>query len=596
MSALQDIAKEIEAEELSGASKPNSRHAREASGLRTRFVDLSIRSKLRIVFGGFLAMLLITLIVLGTGLWQQRNTSAQIANYNTAAIAVSDIRGDVADTRYFAVLHILAQDSVSADTVEGNARNLDNQIVELSAFVADIDDGYSARFEALNINLEEYRKSFQALRRELAQNGQNAAATRIAERLAESGVALISGAKSIETDLVEKNRALSADAGDSYTRLLWVTASCLIIAIALVIGGIQFVARDVYDQLTSLTNGMKALASGDRTVAVMDTGRKDEMGEMSRAFRIFRKAGMRLERLSVERAEKAKIELEMKEDQSRSLIALADRFESTVGGIVNTVGSASSQLHSTATSMASAAEQSTRKTTDVKRSMSQASAGVTAAAAASDEFALSIGEISRQASSSAELARAANDAAASADKTISELSVSAEQVGQIVELIRTIAQRTNLLALNASIEAARGGEAGRGFAVVASEVKELANQTAKATEEIVGQIDGMQSSTRDSVIALRSIGQQIEQLEGTAISIASAVDQQSVAGQDLARSIDLAARGTDDISESIGEVHETAVATGTAASQVLESADDLEKQAKILRANVDDFLREVRSA
>ena len=207
---------------------------------------------------------------------------------------------------------------------------------------------------------------------------------------------------------------------------------------------------------------------------------------------------------------------------------------------------------------------------------------------------MSIGEISRQAASSAELARKASQTTGEADQTISALSASAEQVGQIVELIQTIAQRTNLLALNASIEAARGGEAGRGFAVVASEVKELAAQTSRATEEVAEQIRSIQLSTSNSVKALRTVGDQVKELETTAISIATAVDQQSVAGQDLARSIDRAARSTDEVSGHVDQVRETALANGVAASQLLNSATELEGQAGTLRSQVDFFLEAVR--
>ena len=245
--------------------------------------------------------------------------------------------------------------------------------------------------------------------------------------------------------------------------------------------------------------------------------------------------------------------------------------------------------------MVALADGSNEQANGASKAMSHATANVTAAAAATDEFALSIGEISRQASASASLARDASNLVSTANTRMHELSSAADEIGEIIELIQTIAQRTNLLALNASIEAARGGEAGRGFAVVASEVKELAMQTSRATEQVADQIRAMQDTTGASVSALRSIASEVAQLESTAVSIASAVDQQSVAGQDLARSIDLAARGTEQVSGHIKEVRELSVSTGTAASQVLDSSSALEKQASILRGQVENFLATVRA-
>ena len=377
----------------------------------------------------------------------------------------------------------------------------------------------------------------------------------------------------------------------SASGILWTTglvATGIVLAISLAGMGLFVRLREqTSGALGRLAHEMTRLAQGERGIVVSGLDRKDEIGEMARALNVFHKSGYKLDQLFLER-EKAR------EERKQMLSQLSQQFSQTVGEVVSSVAAASSQLKTTAKSMADVAESASDKTERVAAAMHEASNGATAAAAASDEFAMSIGEISRQAATSAELARKASDSADEADATISRLSTSAEEVSQVVELIQSIARRTNLLALNASIEAARGGEAGRGFAVVASEVKELAAQTSRATEEVAGQIRSMQASTDASVSALKRVSQQIEQLEATAISIASAVDQQSVAGQDLARSIDLAARSTDLVLGDIEAVRETALSTGSAAAQVLSSATDLELQSSTLRDQVDRFLAKVR--
>lgn len=390
---------------------------------------------------------------------------------------------------------------------------------------------------------------------------------------------------------------LSAVAGlGAVTGAMWFEeSSALFVALTACavagVGSAVFAYRTIASDLVTPFGVLSKIAIGLRRGGAAETAglehRGDEVGVLARAI------------LDIKRGVDHYAEMQISLEGSRAkhdceLELLATKFEEDVARVVGTVASASSQLRQTASSMAEAAQQSTTQTGNVSNAMNSAAAGVTAAAAASDEFAMSINEISRQASSSAQLARKAGDTAREADDTISSLNDMANEIGQIVGLISSIAQRTNLLALNASIEAARGGEAGRGFAVVASEVKDLAAQTGKATERVSVQIQSIQQGTTASVAALQSIVRQVNELEATSVSIAAAVDQQSVAGQDLARSIDLAARSTENVSSTVTEVREASIATGAAASQVLSSSNELEQQATILQNQIGTFLQGVR--
>ncbi|MGQ7830874.1 methyl-accepting chemotaxis protein [Altererythrobacter sp. Z27] len=600
MSAIDDVAKQLRAEVEQDFGPVADGAPASRFRLKAWFHDLPLAGKIQVLFRSFLGAIIVMSLVLGLGiadLYGRYKTHSEVQN---AVLASADMRSTTGEFRYNAVRFIFGREDAALERQRQSYASAQQRLTEVRGVIDEHLPSFTAKVDAIGTGFTAYDAKFEELRANLVREGQSPASVKLAYELSAQGDALFDQAAAFETDMTVASRAIE-DAGLSYFyRMMAIVALVIALGAAVMVAGLRYLSRDFASKVAEITGGMTMLAGGNRHFEIVGIDRKDEIGEMLRAIALFKRANIKLERWAKERADRAKEELEeqeaAREEKAQVLREFADQFERTVGDVVGGVAAASSQLQTTASAMANSAEESTRQTAIVSKSMEEANAGATAAAAASDEFAMSIGEISRQAASSAELAREASTSASEADATISALSESAEEVGEVVELIKTIAQRTNLLALNASIEAARGGEAGRGFAVVASEVKELATQTSRATEQVAEQIRAMQDTTGASVKALRNIASQVGQLEATAVSIASAVDQQSVAGQDLARSIDMAARATDAVSSHIDDVRELSLSTGAAASQVLSSATDLEEQASTLRKQVHEFLSKVRTA
>jgi len=402
------------------------------------------------------------------------------------------------------------------------------------------------------------------------------------------------------------------------TSSLYIQAAVLLIVLA--IGGVSLfaVARWIVRPIVGMTSAMKRLAEGELEVEILGVGRSDEIGEMAASMVVFKDNAIERQRLQDEqaKAEDAKREAEEarhreeeearkreearkeeeRENRRNEMLALADQFEQNVMGVVNALANASTEMQNAAQNMVAIAEDTTRQAGAVASASEQANANVQTVASAAEELSASVREITGQVDQSTRYARTAVTETDSANTEIQGLADAAQRIGDVVSLINDIASQTNLLALNATIEASRAGEAGKGFAVVASEVKNLANQTAKATEEITAQITEMQAATEKAVNAIGGINKTIKQIDEVAVAIASAVEEQDASTQEIARNVVEASTGTEEVTRNIAIVSEGASNTGAAASQVLTSAQELSKQSEELHTTVSAFLQQVRSA
>jgi methyl-accepting chemotaxis protein len=367
-----------------------------------------------------------------------------------------------------------------------------------------------------------------------------------------------------------------------------------ILGIALVAGSIAWlIGRSISKPLGQLGDRMQELAEGKLDGAIPGIGRSDEIGAMAATVQIFKDNAVRIRGLEQKEAD---LQARAEAERRAAMEQIAGDFERSVTGIVRSVSTAAAGMQTTAQSMTTTASDASARAATVSSASQLSSDNVGTVASAAEELSSSVAEISRQVARSSEIASKAVSDAERTNATVGALSTGAEKIGEVVKLIHSIAEQTNLLALNATIEAARAGDSGRGFAVVASEVKALANQTAKATEEISSQVAAMQASTSEAVASIGGITETISQMSEITLSISTAVEQQGGATREIAKNIQSVAAGSNEISSHIGGVTTAAAATGKAASEVLANARELDTQSGMLRSAVDEFLVKVRAA
>jgi methyl-accepting chemotaxis protein len=404
----------------------------------------------------------------------------------------------------------------------------------------------------------------------------------------------------LESDLTvlveELGKVMADDAGAlSRTTSSTVLTTQIAVGIGLLFAfaaGLFITSAGVSKPLTAMAEIMEVLAKGRFDVDVFGQKRGDEIGVIARSVQVFKENGQAIERLrSEQEAAKAKAEAERRQ----VMLQLADSFEREVKGVVQSVSAQATQLQSTALSLSSVAGKAQGQSEAVSSAAEHASSNVQTVATAAEQLASSIGEIARQVAHSADLSRSAVQEAKRTSDIVTALATSAQRIGDVVNLITDIASQTNLLALNATIEAARAGDAGKGFAVVAGEVKTLANQTARATDEIGQQIAGIQAATKEAVGAIEIITGSITNINDVGTSIASAVEEQGAATQEIARNVQQAAEGTREVSTNIAGVQAAVAEAGSGANNVRDAARDLSSQSESLTRQVDSFIGRVRA-
>ena len=462
---------------------------------------------------------------------------------------------------------------------------LEQQLGELKTYA--VLGNVGPQYQAVVARLEFVKKAFETIRTATKSLNQNQRRLNMLDDniLGQSVTLSESFAKAFDAAKSDLKSAI-----DTAIQMLVILAGFVLVAAALLI---WLINRSVAGPIGILTEAMSRLANRDWSTIVVGTDRKDEIGRMAAALQVFKESGQSADQLQAE----METERMRSADQQRTeMLALADRFESAIGAIVERVGTSAREMAQLSHRLADGVERTMERSTSAAEASQGAAHNVQSVASAVEELTTTVQEISRQVVESHTATTEAVSVAGQADAEVGQLSEAAARIGDVTKIITEIAEQTNLLALNATIEAARAGEAGKGFAVVASEVKNLAQQTARATEQITGQIAAMQNSTETTVGAIRGVGATIRKVNEIAQAVAAAIEQQGAATQEIARNTQQAFSGTQRVAGDIAEVTSVATDSGSAAEQARAGAADLAREADQLAQELAAFLAKVRAA
>jgi methyl-accepting chemotaxis protein len=557
--------------------------------------QLKINSKFRACFA---ALFLLIVGIGGVGAFGLARLNANVDeltdNWLPAIDALGQVGGNVARHRAALGTELLAADApareAAAQRQTTTAQDLEKTWLAYEPTISTTEERGLA--ETAKAAISAYRHDADQIAA-LSRRGDQAAATGLYGGSATAtylhAIDSVRAVQKFNTRMAERE---SENARATYHASLWMIGIATLIGAVSAFAASAWLNTGVVKRLVNLARAMGQLARRDYGFDLPCAALPDELGDLARAMESCRTGLREADQMTVTQAS----EQAVKVGRAERMGELTRGFEARAGEMIQTLASAATELGATAGSMTDAAERTSARATAVAGAADQANANVQTVAAAAEQLATSVAEITRQVSQSAQVTHQAVEETKRTDVAVRSLSEAAQRIGEVVKIISDIAGQTNLLALNATIEAARAGDAGKGFAVVASEVKALANQTAKATDEIAAQITQIQSATQSTVAAIGGVASTIGQVSHIASAIAAAVEEQGAATREIARNVQQAAAGTTEVTTKIEEVGRDTTQTGQGARDVLSAAEDVARQAEGMTAEIRGFLDGVRAA